>query len=153
MAGGDCLQILSQSPSEIYNRYAKQHYARIWRARHGAVCRRSGLCVAGSGKLCPCRCQKAKAKLYIFCGCGRAKGHRGVVVLGLAAPTAICGFGSYPYGIKTVPYTCAKQCVYIPRRVVPSFYIRIREMSSPKIFLLDNYLTHTHNMGVGSLTN
>ncbi len=153
MAGGDCLQILSQSTSKIINTYDKSIYARAWWRIMGPFCRRSGLCVAGSGKLCPCRCQKAKAKLYIFCGCGRAKGHRGVVGMGLATPTAICGFGSYLYGIKTVPYTCAKQCVYIPRRVVPSFYIRIHEMSSPKIFLLDNYLTHTHNMGVGSLTN
>lgn len=153
MAGGDCLQILSQLPSEIFNPYAKRVYARISRACHGAICRGSGVCVVGSGKLCPCRCHKAKPKLYIFCGCGRAKGHRGVVGMGLATPTAICIFGSYRYGPKQCPTHVPKQCVYIPRRVVPSFYIRIHEMSSPKIFLLDNYLTHTHNMGVGSLTN
>jgi hypothetical protein len=85
--------------------------------------------------------------------CVGAHGPRGGPVYGLATPTSILYLESNRYGPKQCPTHVPKQCVYISRRVVPSFYIRIHKMSSLKIFLLDNYLTHTHNMCVGSLTN
>ena len=153
MAGGDCLQILSRYPSTIYNRYAKYPTRVRHMMQRNARCAMFWECFVFFGGLAAWQGQTRQTKTIYFLRVRAREGPPGGGGYRSSNTDSNLYIWELPIWAKTVPLHTYQNSMYISRRVVPSFYIRIRKMSSLKIFLLDNYLTHTHNRGVGSLTN